>query len=89
MPASSGFIRGTLTRLSGALPSLPGAATFQCSSMRSQAIKAELEAGDQEQQDKARLALNRAITEGNGSWSAYVDSIMSVAAGKVLPMRGR
>jgi hypothetical protein len=43
------------------------------------AIKAELEAGDQEQQDKARLALNRAITEGNGSWSAYVDSIMSVA----------
>ena len=51
-----------------------------------QAIKAELEAGDQEQQDKAKRAFDRAITEGNGSWNAYVDSIVSAAPGKVLQM---
>ena len=47
------------------------------------AIKAELEAGDQEQQDKAKRGFDRAITEGNGSWNAYVDSIVSAAPGKM------
>ena len=50
------------------------------------AIKAELEAGDQEQQDEAKRAFDRAITEGNGSWNAYVDSIVSATPGKVLQM---
>jgi hypothetical protein len=53
-----------------------------------QAITAELEAGEEDAKIKARLAFNRAITEGNGSWKTYVDSIMS-ADRKVLSMVGR
>jgi integrase len=54
-----------------------------------QAINTELEAdGDRDAQLKARLAFNRAITEGDGSWNAYVDSIVNPAS-NIVALGGR
>lgn len=54
-----------------------------------QATKAELDAGgDREGQVKARRSFNNAITGGDESWRAYVDSIMNPSR-KVLSMRDR
>jgi integrase len=43
------------------------------------AIEAELHQGAHDEQDRARAAFTRAITEGNGAWNAYVASILTPA----------